>query len=55
MSPGLQRLAHDALDVTELSTAIPVIGCQCDAGITPEFSASVLAVDVHVSRLIAII
>jgi hypothetical protein len=55
MSQGLQMLTHDALDVTELSTAIPVIGCQCDVGIKPEFSAPVLAVDVHVSRLTAII
>ena len=48
-------LTHDALDVTSLSAAIAVIGCQCDVGIKPEFGAPVLSVDVHMSRLTTII
>ena len=48
-------LAHDALDVTSLSPAIPVIGCQGDIGVKPEFGAPVLAIDVHVSRFTAVI
>jgi hypothetical protein len=55
MAQILQMLAHDALNFAELSTAIPVIGCQGDVGIEPEFGTPVLAVDVHVSRLTAII
>jgi hypothetical protein len=55
MSQGLQMLAHNALDVTQLSTAIAVIGGQGGVGIEPEFGAPVLAVDVHVSWLTAII
>jgi hypothetical protein len=47
--------AHNALDFTSLSTVIPVIGCQSDVGIEPEFGAPILAVDVHVPRLTAVI
>jgi len=55
ISQGLQMLPHAVLDFPKLSAAIAVVGCQRDVGITPEFGAPVLSVDVHMSRLTAII
>jgi hypothetical protein len=55
MSQGLQMLANNALDVTQLSAAIAVICGQRDVGIQPEFSASALSVYVHMPWLTTII